>query len=264
MKRRIRIVLAVAIAVFGVTTGVSAADGSYTVKSFHADYYLGADKEGRSTLKTVETLVVEFPADGSRQAVTQALPEQNDGHPNSLKIVSVTDQAGHPIGYSTSHSDGNKVLRIGGSAMTRGDKTYVVTYTQRDVTMYDAKAKQHEFAWNVAAGLGREVGQVSATVHSDKNVAPTLNKNVSCQVGSTACIISEQGDIITASAGNLQTGQGMAIVVGFTPGTFRAYAPSANGLAVGVWVGAGIIFLIVGVLIILWLSSLRKLRRTKN
>lgn len=260
MKQLLRGLLLAILIATGVATGAYASTNDFTFKSLHADYYLGADTEGRSTLRTIETLVAEFPERDQNHGIERAIPKDYDGHSTSLKIVSVTDKSGADLKYSTYDSNGNEVLRIGdGDQYVHGEQTYVITYTQRDVTKYFANVPDHEFYWDVNGTQWQQpFDEVSATVHTDKNITPTLNKNVACYQGiqgsTERCEISENGDVITAKATNLWAGENMTIAIGFTSGTFRGYQPSLWDRIMSVWIVATIITSIVGFVAIFWLA----------
>jgi hypothetical protein len=273
MKRLIGGILAIVVATLGLTTVAMASTDDFTFKSFHGEYYLGSDSEGRSTLKTVETLVALFPDYDQNHGIERAIPTTYDGHPTSLKIASVTDAAGKALTYTT-YSDGNNnsVVRIGeAEKYVHGEQTYVITYTQRDVTKYFADQGDHEFYWDTnGTQWFQPFGHVSAVVHLGKNILPTLNKKVACYQGAEGskdkCEITENGDTVTASADNLRVGENMTIAVGFTAGTFRGYQPSFWEVIVGYWLVSLIPTSIVGVVVIFWLAiRYRKLSdRTKD
>jgi len=240
------------ITVFGVIPTSHAVTNDFTFTSLHADYYLGADKEGRSTLKTVETIVVNFTSTNQSRHITQTIPKNYDGHSTDLKFVSVTDHNKKAKQFWGTNSGDNEILHITVPNKTSGQQTYVVTYTQRDVTKYVASPGEHEFAWQVGGAEWRQaIPSVSATVYASSNIQPTLNKRVTCMVGSEPCQISEKGNVITASAKNVSAGQSMAIMVGFTAGTFRAYQPNlgdrvTENLPVIIGFAAGVVLVVVG------------------
>ena len=260
MKQLMRGLLLAVLIVTSVATGAHASTNDFTFKSLHADYYLGADSEGRSTLKTTETLVAVFPDYDQNHGIERAIPKKYDGHPTSLKILAVTDKAGTSLPYSTYDSNGHEVLRIGDAdRYVHGEQTYVITYVQRDVTKYFADVPDHEFYWDVNGTQWQQpFDEVSATVHTDKNITPTLNKNVACYQGvegsTERCEISEDGNVITAKATNLWAGENMTIAVGFTSGTFRGYQPSLWDRIVSIWIILTIITSVVGFVAIFWLA----------
>lgn len=216
----------------GLTSSVQAGANNFTFTAFEADYYLGSDSDGRSTLKTVEKLTAEFSIPNQNHGIERAIPKQYDGHPTSLKIQSVTDENSVPIDYEINSSNGNSVLRIGdGDAYVDGTKTYVITYTQRDVTKYYDNTGLTEFYWDTnGTQWNQPFGSVTARVHLSNSVLPTLTDNLSCYYGRAGaagkCTITADGSVITATVDSLRAGENMTVAVGFTAGTFRGYEQS--------------------------------------
>ena len=122
----------------------------FDILSFDADYHLSKDSEGRSMLKTTETITASFPLFDQNHGIERALPEVYDGHPTGLTVESVTNQTGDAIPYETRSSSDNRVLRIGdANTYVRGKQVYVITYTQRDVTRFFQDTNSDEFYWDV-------------------------------------------------------------------------------------------------------------------
>jgi len=225
MKRLIGGVLTILLLASGLTSIATASTNDFTFKSFHADYYLGADKEGRSTLKTVETLVAEFPDYDQNHGIERAIPKSYDGHSTGLKIISVANQFGQRLNYTT-YDDGNdnNVVRIGDAdKYVQGEQTYVITYTRRDVTKYFANVPDDEFYWDTnGTQWSQPFGEVSVTVYTDKNISPTQSKTASCYQGaegsSTKCTATTQDGVVNASDSNFGVGENMTIAVGLRQG----------------------------------------------
>ncbi len=259
MKRYTVGLLSIIFALCGpLTASASTSTNTFTYTSFHADYYLGADKEGRSTLKTVETLTAVFPNKNQPYVVQRNLAENYDGHPTNLQIVSVTNQSGARLSYKVTEAKNEKIVSLEHMAQSNNERQiYVITYTQRDVTKYVASVAQHEFAWDATGDQLQAVQSASVIVHMDANISPTLNKKVVCtrtyQGSSQECMITEQGETVTASAQNLKRGENMAFSIGFTAGTFRGYQPALSDQIVKSWPIAVFVIVLL-VVIIIWLS----------
>lgn len=237
-----------------------ASTDDFYFKSFDADYYLGSDSSGRSTLKTVETLVAVFPETNQNHGVERAIPKTYDNHPTSLKIESVRDRAGKKLNYTTRESGGNLVLRIGDAdRYVHGENAYVITYTQRDVTKLLKDTNSVEFYWDTNGTQWRQAfGTVSARVHLSDAIRPTFTDKVACYKGvegsTDRCPITVEGSLITATAAGLGAGENMTVAVGFTNGTFRGYEPSIWDIIVGLWVVSLVATSIAGFIAIFWLS----------
>ncbi len=206
----------------------------FVISDFKADYYLSRNSENRSTLKTVESITAVFPNYDQNHGIERALPKSYDGHSVSLAVQSVTDENGVGHNYTEYDSNGNQVIRIGDAdKYVHGVKTYIITYSQQDVTKYFSDTNDDEFYWDVnGVGWTQPFSKVSATVHIDASIADKVSDKRSCYYGfsgeTTTCSISinDKKDLITATVGNLSVGQTMTIAIGFKPHTFSPYKMS--------------------------------------
>ena len=148
MKRILACIVAVGAFVIGCGALVQAGVNDFRITQFEADYYLGKDKDGRSTLRTVEKITADFPQTDQNHGIERALPKEYDGHSTQLSVESVTDETGVRRPFTTVTSNKNEVLRIGDKdTYAHGKTTYVITYTQRDVTkQFNGK---DEFYWDI-------------------------------------------------------------------------------------------------------------------
>lgn len=241
MKRAFWGIVTALLIVVGFTPVTHASTDDFRFSQFQADYYLGSDSEGRSTLRTVERLTAEFPDYDQNHGIERAIPKNYEGHTTHLTIVSVTDGDGRAVPYSTYDSNDNEVLRIGKSdAYVHGAQTYVLTYTQRDVTLSSSVDKHAEFYWDTNGTLWpQSFASVTARVHIAASLLPTLTKDTACYwglAGSTKrCAITTNESVITATASNLQPYENMTVAIGFTLGTFRGYEPSLWDKIVLAW-----------------------------
>lgn len=260
MKKIALVLLAGLVTLFGQVPVAHASVNDFSFSSFEADYYLSADSEGRSTLKTVEKLTAEFPHFNQNHGIERAIPTKYDGHSTSLSMVSITDASGKAIAYSTYDSNDNKVFRIGDAdTYVQGQQTYVLTYTQRDVTKAFGDNNQNEFYWDTnGTQWGQSFGSVTARVHVDSKLLPTLTSNKACYFGpegsNKRCDITRSGDVLTARVENLAAGENMTVAIGFTLGTFGSYKPSLADILAGIWVATIFVSSIVGFVLIFWVS----------
>lgn len=202
--------------------------------SFDAQYRLSRDGGGRSRLHTVETLVAVFPDFDQNRGIRRALVTDYKGHGTSIQIVSVTDENGSPRPYEVGTEDEFTVLTIAVPVgqYVHGEQTYVIEYTQADVTATSTDAadgvERDEFYWDVnGTGWAQPFREVSATVEVDAALRPALTGESSCywgHEGSTdTCEIAGGGDgVFTAEVRGLTAYQNMTVVVAFQPGTFAA------------------------------------------
>src|SRR6478735_9303749 len=128
LTRTVRALVALLLGLAGVLAGVLAPAGAalgapaasvvradasdFSFASFDAVYDLSADEDGRSVLRTTETLVAEFPEIDQNRGIGRAIPLDYDGHPTELRLISVTDEAGTARAYETDEDDGFLVVTI--------------------------------------------------------------------------------------------------------------------------------------------------------
>lgn len=202
----------------------------FTITSYDIHYELSADAEGRSVLKTTETIVADFPTTNQNHGIERAIPARYDGHPTSLSITNVTNGQGGVVNYSTYDSNGNTVVRVGDAdTYVHGEQTYQLAYTQRDVTKFYQDTNKDEWYWDTN-GLEWKVPIETLTVTAtiDQSLANTLIGAPSCyqgEQGSTStCSITTMGEgsyMLTAT--NLSASENVTIVFGFQPNTFAGY-----------------------------------------
>ena len=85
-----------------------------------------------------------------------------------------------------------------------GKQTYVITYTQQDVTKYFSDTGDDEFYWDVnGTGWEQPFGEVSATVKLTGSLASKLNGKTACYYGAegstTKCDITTSGSSFSAT-----------------------------------------------------------------
>ncbi|HEY8589789.1 MAG TPA: DUF2207 domain-containing protein, partial [Naasia sp.] len=219
-----------AIAAPAIAAAPAAADvDDFSFSSMEVDYILGRDDDGRSTLTTVERLTAEFPNFDQNRGILRALPEVYEGTPTELAVVSVTDEDRTPREYEAESEDGFLELTIAGEDYVQGTQVYVITYEQRNVTLFPDDADVEEFYWDVnGTGWAQPFGQVTARLSLEDDLADSLTGDAACYVGAEGAtarcdIVREdagEGTLLTAGVRDLAPYENMTISVGFEPGTF--------------------------------------------
>lgn len=202
----------------------------FTFDSMHADYLLGLTPDGHSSLETTETIVARFPEIDQNRGIRRAIPTHYDGHPTELNVESVTDENGAARSFETEEEDDFLLVTIAADDYVHGPQTYVITYSQENVTLFPDDADDEEFYWEVnGTGWDQPFGQVSATLQVDSAIAPKLTGDTACFQGTensaTECsgLTSEadaDGWRIDVRAAGLAPHEGLTMVVGFEEGTF--------------------------------------------
>ena len=225
-------IVAVALVLLGASCAIAAHSNTrdtnnFTITNYDVQLELGRDRDNHSTLKTIETITADFPPD-QNHGITRQFVKKYDGHATNFTLESVKDEHGVDLEY---HQNGN-TLRVGNkNAYVSGTKTYVITYTQRDVTRYYSDTQKDEFYWN-AIGVDSPVPVASAvvTLKLDAALAGKAKTNIQCYYGAlqakNTCESTVSGLEYSLHANNLGQYQGVTIALGFEPGTFAAYQPS--------------------------------------
>lgn len=211
---------------------------AFVFSSFDAEYALGRDEAGASTLTTVETLVAEFPDRDQNRGIRRAIPLEYDGHTTGLEIVSVTDGDGAEREFETESEDGFELVTIADDDFVRGTQTYVITYRETDVTRFFADTGSDEFYRDINGTAWRQsFGNVSATVMLEGDLAELTTGDVACYRGpegsTDQCTVDPASSgVIAVSEDDLAPGENVSISVGFERGTFTPWDGSfgASGL----------------------------------
>lgn len=206
--------------------GVSRNLDDFHFESFTADYRLTVDADGRSLLSTTEELVAVFPPYDQNRGIRRQLITSYDGHPTAITVVSVTDENGAPRSFDAETLDDDVLeLTIRDSAYVHGRHTYVITYTQKDVTRYFESTGVDEFYWDTnGTGWSQPFGTVTARVHLTDALRAALTGDMAAYSGYAGqqgpVTIDDDGSVITFTATNLQPRQNLTFAIGFEPGTF--------------------------------------------
>ncbi|WP_227497101.1 DUF2207 domain-containing protein [Planctomonas psychrotolerans] len=215
----------------------------FRFSSFEADYYLERADDGSSRLRTVETLVAEFPERDQNRGIVRAIPTGYEGADVGLRITSVTDAEGNPVPFEEDEEDDFRVLALGTDEFVRGTQTYVLEYEQRNVTRSYDDTSADEFYWDTnGTGWDQPFGTVSARVHLTADLAGALTGNAACYVGGEGSAdpcsidldIDDGGAVFTASADDLTAGENVTVAIGFEPGTFTEPARAKDAAWVGI------------------------------
>jgi uncharacterized membrane protein YgcG len=201
----------------------------FTFDSFDARYALSQDSSKRSMLHTTETLVAEFPSFDQNRGIIRSIPTDYDGHSTHITVTSVTDGTGHPRSFSMG-TDGDFTtitIAVPEGQYVHGTQSYVIDYTQTDVTKYFANTDDDEFYWDVnGTGWQQPFDEVSATATVARSLVSKLSGQNVCYRGSEGstqtCDITADNGTITAKVDTLFPYQGMTLAIGFAPHTFAA------------------------------------------
>ena len=210
-----------------VAPGAVAGVDDFVVESFDATYTLGRDADGRSVLHTVERIDILFPDFDQNRGFIRDLVRVFDGHPTDVEVVAVTDAAGTPRAFTTEASGDvvSVTIAVPEGSFVHGQQSYLIEYTQRDVTFRPSDANIDEFTWDVnGTGWRQPFLRVSARVVLDASLVPALTGAASCYRGpegsTQQCAIAREADGVSVDESTLGLGENVTLSVGFEPGTF--------------------------------------------
>ena len=209
---------------------------NFTITKFNAEYSLSRDSDNRSKLETTWRITANFPPNQNR-GIAPVFVKKYDNHSTNFSLQSVTDENGTPLEYSWNDDE----LRIGNkNTYVEGEKTYIIKFTQRDVTKNYSNTGRDEFYWDVIGDEWRvPMENVQISVKLDESLVAARQGKAFCYVGSrgstTQCDLSETENQITAKIDKLSRQQGVTVAVGFKSGTFSEYQETLMEKLIGIW-----------------------------
>lgn len=219
--RQIALVLP-ALAFLLVPAAAHADVNNFTVTDFSADYYLNKnDPQGGLTID--EHIAVDFT--DFNHGILRALPQRYNGQDQHLKITKVL-RDGQAEKYTTSGSNGNKVLKIGNANATiTGQHEYEVDYSVRNVMRFTNG--HDELDWNVNGTQWQQpFTRVRAVLHVPTSLATSLG-DLHCYTGyqgstATDCTLHKPvADMVAYAASRpLSGGETLTFRADFANGTF--------------------------------------------
>lgn len=267
MKRLILgILIAGSLLIGSGQSAFAAQTDNFTITKFDAEYSLGRDGENRSTLAATWRITANFPPN-QNHGIAPIFVKNYDGHPTSFSIKSVTDEQG----TSLKHSWNGNELRIGDKdTYVRGEKTYIIKFTQRDVTKHYKDTGRDEFYWDVIGNEWRvPMENVRVSMKIDRSLQAAQRGELFCYVGrygsTKRCNVSgDKGETVT-NVSRLNRREGVTMAVGFNSGTFAGYQESLIERLIKIWAMVQIPASILAVILMIWCSwRYRRLFGRKN
>lgn len=204
--------------------------------TLNADYTIGRDDDGASTLHVVEEFTAVFPDIDQNHGMRRSIPNTYNGQPLQPELISITDENGSERPAETDSEDDTFQMTSRSGDYLHGPQTFVFTYELHNVTWTFDDTGADEFYWDVnGVDWPQKFGSVNATLHVPADLADALTGEQSCyqgaQGGTGSCSISATTDAdgsaaVTASGGPLAPYETMTISVGFDAGTFTLYDTS--------------------------------------
>jgi uncharacterized membrane protein YgcG len=197
----------------------------FVITNFDADYALTAD-DPQGEMRVIERIQVNFT--DNNHGILRAIPSSYKGHRLQLQVNRVTSDSHAPVGYSTSSSNGNTVLKIGDAKKTiTGDQEYTIDYTVRNVIGF--YNDHDELYWDVNGDQWLQQFQgVGMTLHLPKDLKLAPGDPV-CYIGGRGSMANDCSISTDKSHNNLEVSSDRALefnetltaVVGFQKGYFH-------------------------------------------
>jgi len=210
----------------------------FSFASLDVEYELGRDADGHSILTTTERFVAEFPEYDQNRGFIRDIPREYAGFDTHIDVRSVTDENGQPRPFTTEpYGDYLSVtMAVPEGSYVHGQQTYVLTYTQRDVTNhFDADAGggpegTDEFYWDVnGTEWSQPFGRISVRLTLSDDLVDAFSGAASCYRGtygsSTECELTTEAASILADESEFGPYENLTIAAGFAPGTFTLPQP---------------------------------------
>ena len=237
MKRLILgILIAGSLLIGSGQSAFAAQTDNFTITKFDAEYSLGRDGENRSTLVATWRITAHF-LPNQNHGIAPIFVKKYDNHPTNFSLQSVTDEQGKTLEYNWNGDE----LRIGKKDVyVQGEKTYVIKFTQRDVTKHYDNTGRDEFYWDVIGNEWRvPMENVRVSVKLDESLQTVRAGEAFCYVGAHGstkrCNISgDKGEIVT-NVSRLNRREGITMAVGFTSGTFTGYQETLSEKLIKIW-----------------------------
>jgi hypothetical protein len=206
-----------------------------TFDSFTGVYHLSRDNRGLSLLTTEETILADFPGEGSFYGITRSIPKNFQNHSVNIKILGVSDAAGNIVPYKTA-TDGsnNMVITTGDPSITLyGSQTIKIRYQTTGVI--NLNKNTDEFLLNInGRGWNQPFGIVNSTLHIPSSFGGDLKSEPACYTvlgtsSNSNCKVNtkknSQETVVTASAGSLAAHQALVMKLQFKHATFTNKHP---------------------------------------
>lgn len=228
---------------------------NFTITKFDAEYLLGRDGENRSTLAATWRITAHFPPNQNR-GIAPIFVKKYDNHPTNFSLQSVTDEQGKTLEYNWNGDE----LRIGKKDVyVQGEKTYVIKFTQRDVTKHYDNTGRDEFYWDVIGNEWRvPMENVRVSVKLDESLQAARRGEVFCYVGKQGsgerCNVSDDKGEIVTNVSRLNRREGITMAVGFTSGTFTRYQETLSEKLIKIWATVQTIVSSLAVILMLLLA----------
>jgi uncharacterized membrane protein YgcG len=208
----------------GIAAPAAADVSDFSYDSWHVEYRIGTDDEGRAVAHVTETLTARFPDYDQNRGLVRGLPIDYEGASTDPRDFTVTDAAGEPVPFEVERDDGFVAVLTGDDRYVHGVQTYVIGYTLGDVILARDDGAADEFYWDLTDFEHLQpIESFSAEISFDDELSERLNGDARCYFGapnSTAeCTIEGDAGAFRASTPSLGAREGVTVAIGLQPGS---------------------------------------------
>ena len=198
----------------------------FSYESWHAEYQLSLDDEGRAQTRVTETLVAQFPDVDQNRGLVRGIPIDYQGASTNPRDFSVTDGNGEPVPFEIEEDDGFVAFLTGDDSYVHGTQTYVLEYTLSDTVLARDDGAADEFYWDVLdVEHAQPIEAFSATFSFAPELAEALAGTSKCYVGAAQatsnCELSFDASSATYLLAPRPMGphEGVTVAIALDPGT---------------------------------------------
>src|SRR5699024_1587169 len=119
--------------VTGAPLAASADVNDFSFASWDVTYQLEQQESGRVHANVTEEIVPVFPEYDQNRGIIRSLPRENFGAPSAPHHISITDETGAYVPFTTEEDDELLYILVGDNDFVHGKQTYVLNYTVNDV-----------------------------------------------------------------------------------------------------------------------------------
>lgn len=228
MRKTVKLILLVILsagAVIGLAAPAGADVQDFSYDSWHVEYRVGTDGDGRAVARVTETLVARFPDFDQNRGIVRGIPFDYQGTSTDPRDFSVTDENGDPVPFELESDDTFIAVLTGNDDYVHGVQTYVIDYTLSDVVLARDDGSADEFYWDLVDSEHLQpIGEFSAEISFSAELAAQLNGNARCYRGAATsedeCGIERAADGASFSVSPLPLGpqEGVTAAIGLAPG----------------------------------------------
>ncbi len=233
-KHRATALWGILLAVLGMSlipsTVASADVNDFSYALWSSEYQISLDESGRAHAHVTETLVARFPDYDQNRGIVRGLTTEYLDANIHLRVLSITDEHGVPVPYTTQRADDMLYLYLGTDDYVHGPTTYVIEYEMRDIMLAATETQADEFNWNFLPLYSTQwIETFEGSVTFSPELTAQLTGNAACYEGyygtsDRRCSLSGpvmigQSARFDVSATDLPPTYGITVAVGFTQGT---------------------------------------------